>query len=75
MWVGTNRRESTSLGKKMLNSSRDKIRAGTVVGKWEGSPLYDPGSKLYYWEGESNASITMSEMGKKKKWRVLLLLE
>ena len=35
----------------MLNSSRDKIRAGTVVRRGEGSPLYDPGSKLYYWEG------------------------
>ena len=51
----------------MLNSSRHKIRAGTVVGMGEGSPLYDPGSKLYYWEGESNARITPSRMGKRKK--------
>ena len=36
-----------------------KITAGTVVGMGEGSPLYDPGSKLYYWEGESNARITL----------------
>ena len=28
-----------------------KIRAGTVVGRGEGSPLYDAGSKLHYWEG------------------------
>ena len=42
-----------------------KITAGTVVGMGEGSPLYDPGSKLYYWEGESNARITLSD-GKKK---------
>ena len=51
----------------MLNSSRDKIRAGTVVGMGEGSPLYDPGSDLYYWEGESNASITINVMGKRKE--------
>ena len=51
----------------MLNSSRDKIRAGTVVGRGEGSPLYDPGSELYYWEGESNASITINGMGKTKE--------
>ena len=44
-----------------------KIRAGTVVGRGEGSPLYDPGSKLYYWEGESNASITTNGMGKRKQ--------
>ena len=50
----------------MLNYSPDKIRAGAVVGMGEGSPLYDPGSKLYYWEGESNARITMNGMGKRK---------
>ena len=37
------------------------------MGKGEGSPLYDPGFKLYYWEGESNASITMNGMGKRKE--------
>ena len=37
------------------------------MGTGEGSPLYDPGSKLYYWEGESNASITRNEMGKRKE--------
>ena len=36
------------------------------MGRGEGSPLYDPGSKLYYWEGESNAIITINEMGKRK---------
>ena len=54
----------------MLNSSLDK-RAGTVVGRREGSPLYDPGSKLYYWEGESNASITINGMGKKKEMKCI----
>ena len=33
----------------------------------EESPLYDPGSKLYYWESESNARITLSGMGKRKE--------
>ena len=50
----------------MLNSPRDKIRKGTVVGRVEGSPLYDPVSELYYWEGESSASITINGMGKKR---------
>ena len=45
-----------------------KIRAGTAVGRGEGSPLYDPGSDLYYyWEGESIASITTNGMGKRKE--------
>ena len=43
-----------------------KIRACTVVGSGEGSPLYDPGSELYYWEGESRARITINGMGKIK---------
>ena len=30
----------------------------------KGSPIYDPGSELYYWEGESSASITINGMGK-----------
>ena len=38
-----------------------------MVGRGEGSPLYDPGSKFYYWEGESNASITINGMGKGKE--------
>ena len=33
----------------------------------EGSPLYDPGSELYCWEGESSASITINGMGKRKE--------
>ena len=33
----------------------------------KGSPLYDAGSKLYYREGESNAKITPSRMGKRKE--------
>ena len=33
----------------------------------EGSPLYDPGSELYYWEGESSASITINRMGRRKE--------
>ena len=37
------------------------------MGRGEGSPLYDPGSKLYYWEGESNASITINGTGKRKE--------
>ena len=44
-----------------------KIRADTVVGRGEGSPLYNPGSKLYYLEGESFASITVNGMGKRKE--------
>ena len=36
----------------------------------ERGPLYDPGSELYYWEGESSASITMNGMGKKKVKRI-----
>ena len=43
------------------------------MGRGEGSPLYDPGSELYYWEGESNASIAINGMGKKTS--VLLLLQ
>ena len=48
----------------MLNYSGDKIRAGTVVGTGEGSQLDDLRSELYYWEGESNASIKINGMGK-----------
>ena len=33
----------------------------------EGSPLYDPGPELYYWEGESSASITINGMGQRKE--------
>ena len=44
-----------------------KFRACTVVEMGEGSPLYDPGSELYYWEGESSASITINGMGKRKE--------
>ena len=40
--------------------------ACTVVGRGEEGPLYDPGSELYYWEGESIASI-INGMGKKKE--------
>ena len=40
--------------------------AYTVVGRGEGSPLHDLGSELYYWEGESSASITINGMGKRK---------
>ena len=34
------------------------------MGMGEGSPLYDPVSKLCYWEGEYNARITLSGTGK-----------
>ena len=51
----------------MLNSCRDKIRTGTVVGRGGGSPLYDPGSELYYWEGDRSARITINGMGKDNK--------
>ena len=37
------------------------------MGMGKGSPLYDPGSKFYHWEGESNARITLSGMGKRKE--------
>ena len=37
------------------------------MGMGEGSPLYDPGSELYYWESESSASITIHWMGKRKE--------
>ena len=52
----------------MLNTSRDKMKVCTVVGRGKGSPLYDPGSELYYREGESSASITINRMGKRKYW-------
>ena len=59
-------------GKKCRILFAIKISAGTVVGRGEGSPLYDPGSKLYYWEGEINASITINMMGKIKKSEVCI---
>ena len=37
------------------------------MGMGEGSPLYDSGSELYYWEGESRASITKNGMGERKE--------
>ena len=37
------------------------------MGRGEGIPLYDPGSELYYWEGESSASITINGMGKRQE--------
>ena len=39
------------------------MRAGTVVRRGEGSLLYDPRSTLYYWEGQSIASITINGKG------------
>ena len=44
------------------------------MGRGEGSPLNDPGSELYYWEGESNASITINGMGKRKEVKCVLLM-
>ena len=41
--------------------------ACTVMGMGEGSPLYGPGSELYYWEGESSASITIKGWDEEKK--------
>ena len=41
------------------------------MGRGEGSPLYVPGSELYYWEGESIASITINRMGKIKEVRCI----
>ena len=38
-----------------------------MAGRGEGSPLHDPGSELYYWEGESGAGITLNGMGKRKE--------
>ena len=37
------------------------------MGRGEGSPPYDPRYEIYYWEGESNASITINGMGKRKE--------
>ena len=37
------------------------------MGRGKGSPLYDPGSELYYWEGESSASIAINGMGKRQE--------
>ena len=48
-----------------------KIRACTVVGMGEGSRLYDPGSELYYWGGESSASITINGMGKRRELKCI----
>ena len=44
-----------------------KSRACTAGGMGEGSPLYDPGSELYYCEGESSAGVTINGMGKRKE--------
>ena len=44
------------------------------MGMGEGSPLYDPGSELYYWEGETSGSITINGMGKRKEVKCVLLL-
>ena len=41
-----------------------KITVRTAVGMGERSPLYGPGSKLYYRESKINARITLSRMGK-----------
>ena len=41
--------------------------ACAVVGTGEGSPLYDPGSELYYWEGESSESLTIIGMRERKE--------
>ena len=54
-------------GRKCLALLAIKTRAGAVVGRGEGSPLYDPRSKSNSWEGEGNASITMNGMGKRKE--------
>ena len=43
-----------------------RSKAYTVVGRGGGGALYDPGSELYYWEGESSARI-INGMGKNKK--------
>ena len=37
------------------------------MGMGEGKPLYEPGSELFYWEGESSASITINMMGERKE--------
>ena len=42
------------------------------MGMGEGSPLYDPGSELYYWEGESSASITINGVGKRKEVKCII---
>ena len=49
-----------------------RIRACTVVGRGEGSPLYDPGSELDYWEDESSASITINGMGIRKEVKCII---
>ena len=41
------------------------------MGRGERSPVNDPGSELYYWEGESNASIAISGMGKRKEMKCI----
>ena len=50
----------------MLNSSRDKNYGRYRSGDGGGEPVIFLGSKLYYWEDESNARITLSGMGKIK---------
>ena len=42
------------------------------MGRGEGSPLYDPVSELYYWEGESSASITINGMEKRKEVKCII---
>ena len=54
-------------GRKCQIISGMKNRARAVMGRVERNPLYDHGSKIYYWESESNASITTNGMGKEKE--------
>ena len=57
--------DASQRGKKMLNSCRDKKSGRHLSGEGEGSPLDDLRSEIYYWEDESNASITINGMGKR----------
>ena len=65
--MGRNNSTRIDEGRKCQILLAKKIRACTVVGMGEESPVYHPGSELYYWEGENSASITINGMGKRKE--------
>ena len=48
-----------------------KFRACPIVGMEETSPLYDPGSELYYWEVESSTNIATNGMGKRREMKCI----
>ena len=65
-WVS--RIDASRLGKKVLNSSRDKNeKARTVVGRGEKSLLCDPGSELRLWRERDRSAKIINGMEKINK--------